>query len=615
MAIRSSSVRFAGIDCLIPDEQPALRPALGKANSFWNPLGPAWGRGYVLMYRKDVAKLIDDGAGAFPYSLEMSDGENKIKIPKLWINKAQRLTPGKPKSDGAAYVVEIVDKRFFAARFSSTGIIRSNVFAHPHDHLGDQFYWRENPRYQADEDGDETLEDQITWLWDQVATILGEMPELPRWFLGDEGFISDRLLFHNLMLDGDNAWYALHSVLERLGVSLRYDPIADTFAWVDLTEEQEDVPNDLLKTLGHTMNAEPFTNDVTVFPEKIYVYFHKVLSQAGEEADSGRGNGTDAKRNWPMMRPYLIETVNTNDVAHEPHHVMPGTSVTLWSQIAATYDYSNTLGSQPEDAAIRLARLWVRAREQGAKRGLLKVPNLVNVKTGSLVKSVLWRNYGPSYADGGDGSQTELMNHVGLPKSPDESGIDRAPDEMWGPIDARRPQLPLYPRDSQLVQVFHTSNGVTIDPAAGTMVPSDAGGSFGGDYHSGRVMRGKESSLTNFELCWILFIDNYPASGQVPNGEFYVGRLMGGAPAGDGEEWRPVYLVHNGGLPVFRVGIDGELSGSGTAGATIFGQSVTIHNGYLGSGEHANAGDKVAVIWDATDGNWVAIGGPREDDA
>lgn len=604
-----SSVRFGGFDCIIPSTEPALASAIGKANSYWNPLGEESGRGYVLMLKGDVKTLVD--AGPHGYALEFSDGKVTVKAKNLYILRADRLTPGDPESKTAVYLVELVDRRWFAKVWSDTGVLQFNIrsFAQEYNGTGNLF------GFMFDEDtqdyGGKDISEIITAMWTPLASILGPMPTLP-----DAIADGTRAGFENLLFAGQSAWHAINVICARAGYAISYNHAFDDFSFADMTVVQEDFPANGLKNSSIVRDADCFDVAHSVLPETVRVYFTKHFANIGQENDTDPG--TDSRKNW-LQEPFEFSDVAVSSIeGAESALVMPGTVMPIWSDRVGFMDYAN-IGGAVSAFAASLANFWVKSQLQGKLRfRTVHQGALYGVQTGANCKAIRIGDFGPSAG----GLITEIVNHPGFPRwspyDPAAIGFESAVGgggcidpaaEIFAPADIARRTFPNYPRVAQLVQIYFVDAGVPRDD--GEMQTSEDTGSFDSlPYFRGRVVRKDGATITGFEDCWIYFCDVFPAAGAAPQGEIYVGRLMGGAPAGVSEEWRPVYFVHRGAIKTHTAVLSGALNSGSTSTATIFGiASVTVRDRSIPSGMSLANGTTVAITWDDTAGEWIVVGG------
>lgn len=337
----------------------------GRANYFQCPNDRRWGTGAVLLVKSDL-DLIDLTQSQ---SLIFDDGDTTKTLKNIVVTRYQCVIPGAADDPNAAYLVELADRRFFAARrvidaaynlrSSSDGsYITSTLLS------GTAYTWTQ----------------LVSALWTVVGTaILGTYPGLP--------FTPDGTP-ENWNFFGGNAWEALLSVVERIGCTVTYDPEADTFAIVQLgtdTSAATDATN-RLALRDRTWEDYGFDPDRGWRPEKVRVLFRVVPTPA---------EGTS---------PWSIQDVTLAAASG----VEAGTYVTLYDDLGATGSNGAALASRAAERAadwLRVAGNYVSSFVQSVVGVYADLPKTV----GPTIATWGLRDLGPS------GLQSEVGAAAAIP--------------------------------------------------------------------------------------------------------------------------------------------------------------------------------------------------------
>jgi len=508
------TITLDGLPCVVADRGHADDEAR-LANSYWCPLGPAPGRAWVLMLRRDLDAVLAKPSSYHELVLETRGDAPTVRLafPKLLVEKSRRLLPGKSADPDALYLVELADKRILVDRFSDTGGLAFNVRSYAQA----QSYLSESAGH--------TWASAVAVVWNTMSNVLGAFPGLPA------GYAPDGQP-ENVRFTGVNAWHALNHLLAQIGCTVAYDPVADSFSIVRLGSTQPSVP-DAWAGADTLLDADPLDTAASGFPATIRVYFHSHNQSYGQESD------TEPSNNWSIVGHSASVDVPTNIAG-----AVPGTVLVLWDTLPRLLDEDNA----PANSAALTARAaeraanWIADRQTSGERRLMVLARLVDVRPGAQVKAVLWRAWGPNRG----GTATEIVTHPGLPVrvmggSTALAGIAwhecEPAAESFLPPDLARHSYPNYPRLPNIVQVDDGSS-----PPGESVSPNGAG------LFSGKVRRWVAGSLTTLESCWIRPVDL--ESGESPDPanvvslrqlDCYLGRLSGVETFGGST--RPIYTV------------------------------------------------------------------------
>ena len=316
MPVTSNTWTYGGFPCVDPrslleagNRSQISQAFLGKANSYRCPQGRAWGTGYVLLYGRDVATMFAESKKA-PHSLVISlqrNGEARtqdnvattLTIQSLFCLRAINLTPmlgtngntpwkdrkttqttnarfwnnTRPINPDCVYLLELVDRRYFLARF--TALNKNYNVPHPIKSAGSDNYETSTDNFYAD-----SLTSGSFWtsktlledIWAEMGSNLtgGSLTFNPTTFPTSSGGAYTRPL--NFRFNGVNAWESFHDVLDTIGVgntsaafTLVYNPVLDTFTV-------------LSETLALSLTQPELVNEDTLtYLESIRLYDAEVI--------------------------------------------------------------------------------------------------------------------------------------------------------------------------------------------------------------------------------------------------------------------------------------------------------------------------------------------------
>lgn len=472
--------------CKHVDAHFAGTKAVGRANSYWCPVGPLPGRAWVLLSRKDVDAVKDQATHTLKFG-DTSFG------PLYWV-KATRLFMGGEGATAAAYLVELADRRFTFERSSIAA--QYNVRHHaPPATSGVNRYM------------ETSLDSSALWTWQTMLADMwsnlpggGTAPTLPYTPHGNP---------ENWHFLGVNAWQAIHEVLHKLLCTTAYDPIGNTLSFVRLGAAQNTTTPANSRLL---YSAEPIETDVDI-PATVRVNFQTHYLNYGQERD------TERTTNWMTdAAAYFVNQATSVSGA------VSGTILPLWDDLIAEFGISNTvtnataLSDRAAEIKNNLVQDWQTPQRLRHWQGIAN-----DLLPGERIKAVLWRNYG-------DGTLTESVEHPGLPKHFDgvmsEERFDAVAEHL-APPDFGRATTPNYPRLTNIVEIFH-------DETAGTAVEENGDG-----LHPARVLRWVAGSLATLDDCWLKLLS--VAGGVAVEQRRYLARLSGIATSGGNT--RPLYVA------------------------------------------------------------------------
>ena len=549
-------------------------PWQGQANSFRCPLGPAPGRGWILLLRRDIDALDKDAL----HTLTFDDCQGgRITLRDLLFVRAKCLTPGQTGAREAAYLVEVADVRWLAA---------NPYFSTP---CNKQYNVRVPSAAQTYYDG--SLNGSAAWDWHTMTgdlwtavnvPELGTAPALPFGNttcsqnitaganivltlasiagieVGDLLAIDDGTLLevvpvtavtppnqitvslnnnHNgtstpfkvrgpgalpegWQFIGVSAWEAYHQVLERLGCAFALDPTRTRTPRVFRRGKADSAlaPAEARYRDRLLVDDELIEGTRAKVPSKVRVVFHIDHEHYGTEQTTRPTTvnpATDAVHVIDVLDPDATTGVQPDSVA------------LLYDDLPALLSY---LGSISNSSALQ-ARADERAADfyrQLRSGGALKhktysgIINDAAFLPGNRLAGVAWYDFG-------DGLKTEIVHHPPSVRVDDRGQWcgPEGPSEHLQPPDLGRKSFPLYPPLTQLVKVEGTS--ATTDIYDGSVQRFDPRGSAYDD-----------TKFSVLEDCWVRPTPTSPAPA---NNTYYVGRLNGVATIGG--TTRPLYVVGN----------------------------------------------------------------------
>jgi len=522
----STAITLDGLPCVVADAErlPQIRRL---ANSYWCPVGPAVGRAYVLILRRDL-DVIRDANSTFHelvFQTRRRQGKpTRVAIGRLLLEKSERLLPGSTGASESLCLVHLADRRLLVSNFSDSGNLQINVRAKASD-----------TDYLVGTEG-HTWSSAAAALWDTMTTVLGNFPGLPTGY-------TPHGVPENLHYRGVNSWYALGQLLQAIDCTVRYDPLAGQFDIIRLSQPQADLPSNLA-TRDRIFAAEATNAFAWKIPETVRVYFRNHYRSYGQEAD------TQISGNWSVGGAIDYIDVATGAVA-----AIPGTVMAIWDSLPRILDEDNSLTNSSDlttRANERAANWLASAQLADAPRHDILPGIATDILPGAEVKAVLWRAWGPHAG----GTATELISHTGLPQDVYSTNKLGETSSLALSLDQTQCDFPTYPRLPNFVQVWNTGQ------AAGVDITSNVDNLF-----PGRVRRWVAGTMATLDDCWIRLVDDHDndlGDVTVVNGEFFYGRLSGIETSES--TTRPIYLAKRG-CPLSQFGIietTGSTSGDGT---------------------------------------------------
>ena len=471
------------------------------------------------------------------HSLVFSDGSTTLTTAGLYLDRSHVLNRALRTDNNALRLVRAVDKRVLLQLSSIAKQYNVRIPA-PSTTTGSGLY------YDASLDSGSTA-----WTWQTMLDDIWD--KLPTAFAGATGPTLPSTpdgTPENFRFIGVSAWDALFVVLDHLGMSVAYDPIADTFSYVDLGVFQTglvDAKAALAGRLIYDFNPDPVIADAQ--PETIRVFFWRRELYQGIEKDTV---DTD---NWEMM-PYI-----SKDVASAASSIA-GTVLPVWDTLPATIDAA---GSTDNDTALDdradyiASAVELRLGNAHSRQRYLYAGIATTIRPGEEVREVRWRDYGDGHgpiteilqgADADRLSETSetsaAYHHRSFGYAPGVGGENTGcgmivVGEGIAPGDLSRNQYPLFPRVAQWVQADDgaSSAGASLTPNAAGLIPG-----FVIRYTGG-------GTYEQLDPCWIRPGDLHSNNSEsavikLKQKDRYDGRLYGVDTSGG--DTRPVYTVRAG---------------------------------------------------------------------
>ena len=385
----------------------------GKANSFRCPIGEEPGRGWFLMVRSDVDAIYYESADDIVNAV-LTAGNETVRLNRLLLVNAFRLTPGTSHDPAALYLVEVADKRAAAAM----SIINR----------------RYNLRGASGSLETETLNGGIVWTWDTlIEDIWGQniTAQIGSWSSSKipsvfgtaypvPGGAASLVTPENLRYEQVTAWHALCDAAKRIGCEVRYNPFA-TSASLSLTDNDFSIieigatsgqfgfsrgwppfsPTPRTTTDLLLEDSEQFHGQAT-WPEKVAVCFPAFFPTSESFGDI---NATDGHGQF-----YTVEIgTNGNTIASGLYPILPqtGTRRIIFDQLQARF--AAAADATPSNATSINARAYEIAYAFYASL-YLNDPSrwvfsgLKQLYPGPAITEVIWREYG-------DGWKTEVLRY------------------------------------------------------------------------------------------------------------------------------------------------------------------------------------------------------------
>lgn len=479
----------------------------GKANRFMTSVGPAAGRGWLLMSRGQIADLDID---ALHDLIFFDNNAGTITIKQLVFVRARALTPGfaldsESYDRNGVYLVDVRDIRYLA---------QNEFYANP---VNKQYNVRAPGAAATYYTDSQNAGSPWTWqtmldnLWAAVnVTELGASPTLP--FTPDgspEGF-----KFINVP-----AWKAYNEILDRLGCAIALDPTEDTNpATIYITGGDD--PS--FETAETTYRGNRIWDDATVesrrakIPSLVRVVFHKFSEKFGTE----KTTGTTAGGQWSIDQVHHVEITNPDATTG----VQMNSTAILYDDLPALVDFAGTITNSTalqDRAQERADDYFAGADDTLLRRTYANILNTAGFFPGLQVSGV-------AYGDTGGGYVTEIAFYPDAVKPSDKATWESCGcrlDERMRPPDLARVSYPIYPITDQILKVVETTTTANV--------------------YAGTVQRTNPATPVQdtLETCWI----------YVPNGDmlaanqYCFGRLYGpgtftpmsGGPA----QTRPLYTT------------------------------------------------------------------------
>ncbi len=485
-----------------------------RANSFRCPLGPNPGVAWVLMRRRDFDTL---DKNAF-HKLKFTEGARSVTIKKLGIVKRSTMNLALAADKDAAVLVRLEDCRR-QLRMSSVHKQYNVRRPAPNTTSGTGLYYTDS----LNGGSLWTWETSQSDLWGQLPTCAGSAPQLPYSPDGNpEGF---RFI-------GVTAWDALHAVLGKIDVAVKYDPIADAFSYVRLGTTQSGLSGAFVGLADRLMYDYDPADDLQLanMPATVRVFFWRREQYHGIEKD------TPDASNWEMS-PAVSKDYSTGITG-----ASAGTQLVLWDDLPALYDLAgtNTNSAALQTRADEIGANVVNRIDTSEERLRRIYCGVVStILPGSEISEVIWRDYGDETGLVTEFLRRPLQELDQIHQSPPIPTFSSTNEHLMPP-DLSRNTHPLWPRVAQTVQVDDGSS------STGTTLTANAGGLFPGFVH-----RWAAGSYGQLEACWIrpADLDNVASPSEstvigLRQKDRFPGRLSGcDTVAGD---TRPTYLVRSG---------------------------------------------------------------------
>ena len=521
----------------------------GKCNTFRTSIGPYYGRGWVLMLRRDAERIANRNF------LEMMwrDGRgNQATLKKLvFINASLVFPAGRVTQREDLMMVEIADIRYAAQNpawgnpINKTYNVRAPAAAQTYyaDSLNAGAAW--------------TWQTMLDNIWGNLqGATMGAAPQLPvgaALASNPEGF-----RFH-----GVSAWWAWTEALAALGCAPAVDPFTGDVRIIRVGyQEGGDFANFNASLLRFANRCFWWTDVIEAnwakIPEKVRVFFHKQAEHYG----------TEKTTNWTAGNQWAMDAVHSVDVTAadvSAAGAIPGLSITnldvgsfapLWDDLPALVDFNAAL----TNGAACTARALERAKDY--YRSLFAGKDILNrIYSGPLQDNDLARPgpalTGVAWLEQGQGMITEIlrmpshMRPFSLAlndlepwlnwKASPKRGIGIGAFERVNPPDFGRQTHPIYPPPLQIVRVTSSTAVAANTYAAEVLrIRSDAVGA---------------PTISAAETCYVWS----PAGEPYVSGDIVQGRLNGAFDANGAIAIRPLYLgesVAGSGTAVIRTDTD-----------------------------------------------------------
>ncbi len=424
-------------------------PEFARATTILNVIGWQPSLGYLLMLRRDLAKL--NMEKLHDLVVDNPDGSGPV-TSKGWLAIASEcLTPGDANDPKSLHLLTIADGRWRAG--ANGGLHAAGVNQNFNLPTASQF-----DRYLVDRSlGDVVFgwDDMVSKLWtDKLTHHLGSYPGLPVSLTG---------VPVGWAFNGVSAYAAVNMILDHLYCALAPN-LDGSFRIVQLGVNDGTVRN-LGQQAGKLIDdAEYFESKRGKMPGTLRFHFNQVYEIYGEEQTVTRG---DVGFQWQSYAAHIIDVANTHGGDTNVTHA-------IWSCMPAVYDpLTNTITSTSLSGcnarAAAHAALYFTALN-GCPRIEQTYSGIVNVLPGSQIKGVAWRQVIAPDQEG-----ATVTDVFGTPQFQ-----LRITDGKWHPMPVMstaarapnfRPQHPLYPPLEHTLIVHKLNNS---DPC----VKDDTDGRF-----------------------------------------------------------------------------------------------------------------------------------------
>lgn len=368
MPANVSTVTFGGQRCIVPD--PWAWPACAwKANSYTCPTGRQHGTAWVLLERRAVTALYPNAAAKKnPQILTFFDTAQgvQVAIPGLYLSRCHKVTQSAPNAAGALYLLELVDVRWHAAKFSYIDLLanlRKNCFV-PESPTDADLYHADSLNAGAAW----TWQALIGEIWSQLPAGLGPLPTLPTTLPAEDP--------DNIRLVGASAWDALHDVLEKLGWTTAMDPTGPTIKIVEVGAVQPGLQAAENAIRFHLHDSDPLEGDVCVIPATVRVYFRRRVSLATTADD------------------LLLSGWHAVDSATGVAGALTGTVVSVWDDMTADFAAGGggpTNNTELSARATEIRTAWVKAQQD--RKGTTYGGVVKTVLPGEQISEVCWHQF------------------------------------------------------------------------------------------------------------------------------------------------------------------------------------------------------------------------------
>ncbi len=420
-------------------------PYVGKANSYRCPLGAEAGKCFLFMRRRDLQNLVavkgnttDGKIRTHTLTLgvaEVGGPTKSISFPGLMFVRGWRLIPGESQDPKALYIVEFADLRWIAQKSL----------------INKRFNCRANN--SADSDFvEETTNSGTPWTWAQIAEqVWGEQNE----FTNSSGIETKSIGTYsavkiptptpaisstpeNLRYEGIDAYSALCDVLQRMGCTMRYDPINNEFRGVQLGDGTADsgaTHGELPKFFKYEGGVDSHAainklsdgattrreNDLLLEDAEVIVGRYLYPRRVAVHFPISHVSGDQSAPVFDKKGLYHVVEVEGDSLAigsdgvytSPADQTAPDTTVILHDQTPARFadvdDADPTNDSELNTRAAEVANAYYRGLVDDLP-GRLVFSGIRKFIPGPFIQEVIWRDFG-------DGIKTEIVRNQ--PKQPE----------------------------------------------------------------------------------------------------------------------------------------------------------------------------------------------------